>query len=319
MKKKLVFALMAAFALTACNEDLSKKVSEAQDKVSQLTANIAAKDENIKQLQQSYDELKMQYDTLKQDMEKQGFPGLRVESLSLFDKTDTIKVKEENSDETREISYSVLASTMTTRYDWLNQILLKAVFAASDDTGKAKSIPETVTEEMVTQAYANIFEQFKTEAQEAQPVELQKNVEMRYVGQRGGLLTFNLQNYLFEGGAHGMMSTHYINVNADKKSVISLNDLIQKDSLSKVREVLWEVYQQRQNMLGTEPTVKKKDFQVSNNFYFTADGIVFVYPVYALATFAEGEVELLASYYQINPFLNEGYRQTAKDGFKNPQ
>ncbi|NOL48999.1 RsiV family protein [Pelistega europaea] len=316
MKKKLVLVLMTAFALAACNDDTSKKLSDAENKVSQLEANIAAKDENLKQLQQSYDELKTQYDTLKADTDKQDFPGLRVEAKSLFDKTGTIQIKEDGSSETRNIDYGVTATTLVTRYDWLNQILLKAVLAAADDSGTSKKLPDNVTEEDVEQAYAAIFNQFKEGAPESKPISLQKTTEVRYVGQKESLLTFNLQTYLFEGGAHGMMSTHYINIDADKKTIISLNNLVQKGNLNKVRDVLWEAYQQRSNMLGTEPTVKKKDFKVSNNFYFTADGIVFVYPVYELASYAEGEVELLASYYQINQFLAKDYQQTAKDGFK---
>lgn len=317
MKKTLVVTLIAAFALTACNDDLSKKMAETENKVTQLEASIAAKDESLKQLHQTYEELKTQYDLLKEGVDKQGFPGLHVEAKPLFDKTESMPIKEDNTEETTDVSYTVFASTMTTPYDWLNQLLLKALWVAADDTGESTMIPDVLTEEDVSKAYEKIFETFKKDIIDVGAiVGSEKTAEIRYIGQRGDLLTFSLHDYLFEGGAHGMPSTRYINVNANKKAVVSLNDLVQKGNINQLKDVLWQVYQQRQDMLGTEPIVKKTDFRVSDNFYFVSDGIVFVYPVYELAPFSEGEVELLASYQEINSLLTKDYQQTAKDGFR---
>lgn len=78
---------------------------------------------------------------------------------------------------------------------------------------------------------------------EFQPPYLARTAELRYLGQKDHLVFFALDTYQIEGGAaHGMSLTHYINVDADSKAVIGLNDL--SDRAVKPRR-LWRGYKAR--------------------------------------------------------------------------
>lgn len=79
--------------------------------------------------------------------------------------------------------------------------------------------------------------------------------------------------------------------------------------MANVKKHLWEAYQERLQRLNTEVTVSQQEFRVSDNFYFGANGLVFVYPPYELAAYAEGLIELTLDYSLVNELLNKKYQQ----------
>lgn len=308
MKKTFVATVVAAMALTACNgEDLSQKVKVAEEKATQLEATLSAKDIDLSQLQQSYEKLKEEFDRLKSSVSQKSFPALEVTKDTIFSHEETIR----DNDSQNLTDITVVAKSLQTEFDWLNQILLRYLLAATqDDTENYRTIPESATREQVEHAFSSIDQQFKAQVKEFQPPYLARTAELRYLGQKGYLVFFALDTYQIEGGAaHGMSLTHYINVDADSKAVIGLNDLFSKTALANVKKHLWEAYQERLQRLNTEATVSQQEFRVSDNFYFGANGLVFVYPPYELAAYAEGSVELTLDYSLVNELLNKKYQQ----------
>ena len=138
------------------------------------------------------------------------------------------------------------------------------------------------------------------EVKEFELIGISTNVDVEYLGQRENIATFTMSYHHYSGGAHGMYSTHFVNVDLDKKAVIRLDDVFTKAQQNKVKALLWEIYQNESrgdNGERQEPFTAKADFYLSDNFYFSQDGIVFVYPLYALGPYAEGEKELRLSLY----------------------
>lgn len=67
-----------------------------------------------------------------------------------------------------------------------------------------------------------------------------------------------------------------------------------------------ELYAANQNWLE-EHNVKKDQLEVSDNYYYGVNGIVFVYPLYELASYAEGMSELTLPYYAAKQFIKAEY------------
>ena len=155
------------------------------------------------------------------------------------------------------------------------------------------------------------------EAREYEILAAETRVGMEYLGQRENLATFTLHYYGYSGGAHGMYSTHFVNVDLDKKAIIRLDDVFTKAQQSKVKALLWEIYQNEyrgDNGERQEPFTVKADFYLSDNFYFSKDGIVFVYPPYAIGPYAEGEKELSLSLYddEVKALLTPAFKFLGK-------
>ena len=147
---------------------------------------------------------------------------------------------------------------------------------------------------------------------------MEVSAELRYLGQRDNIVSFSVFNYSFSGGAHGLFATTYINIDVDKKSIITLDKLMTKANQTKAKALLWDAYllESPVDENGKRETfTAKADFDISNQFYFTNDGIVFSYAPYELGPFADGEKTLTLPWYEVNNLIAKEYQRTKKDGF----
>ena len=102
--------------------------------------------------------------------------------------------------------------------------------------------------------------------------------------------------YGYSGGAHGMYSTQFLNIDLTKKTLLDIDDVINPDQHDKLKELLWETYS---NASNNETFTPKSEFYVEKDFYFSHDGITFIYPPYAIGSFAEGEKELTVYWWEL--------------------
>ena len=119
---------------------------------------------------------------------------------------------------------------------------------------------------------------------------------VRYVSQHYQLATFEyFSDYFPAGAAHGMHHVDYVVFDLKQKQRLTLNDIVvpaQKEALKA------ELFDYNSEWLE-QRHIALKDFELSNNFYFGASGLVFVYPVYELASYAEGISELKLPYWAL--------------------
>ena len=162
------------------------------------------------------------------------------------------------------------------------------------------------------------YQDSKATLQEYGDLAIRDSSQMAYVGQRGNIATFIQYWDNYTGGAHGLYGTNYFNVDLNKKTVISLDSLMSKAHQEQAKAILWNSYLEKTRMEAqdekAEPFTTKADFDLVDNFYFTHEGINFVYPVYALASFVEGEVTLTLYWNDANKLVSSDYQRTKKDG-----
>lgn len=121
----------------------------------------------------------------------------------------------------------------------------------------------------------------------------QSSTTVRYFSQFGNIATFIIDSYVYNAGAaHGMYHTEYVNFDLRSKKRIALEDVVVKDTYNKILDDLYS-----ENSIWLENhVIERTKLQLSDNFYYGAHGIVFVYPLYELASYAEGMSELTLSY-----------------------
>ena len=121
----------------------------------------------------------------------------------------------------------------------------------------------------------------------------QSTTTVRFISQFGNIATFTIDSYIYNAGAaHGMYHTEYVNFDLKNKKRLSLEDIVLKDAQPKILNALYD-----SNSIWLENhVIERAKLQLSDNFYYGVNGIVFVYPLYELASYAEGMSELTLPY-----------------------
>lgn len=302
MKKSLLALIIATtFMTTACD-----------DKENTQKLQIAKK--NIQQLETDLKTVKTENEKLKQELDKaQQNMDLTVEIEKIFDKKEVIKHKVDPKEEFA-IEKSEISSTVTipkTNLEWLNNLLIEVAY----DPNGEQQLPNPTGQDLLEQS-EQLYQAMIEDAKE-NPGSYTLDLYSDFIGKRNHIATFSILHYMYSGGAHGMHYTKYINVDFNKKSVISLNDLVSEKNQAKFKKHLWESYaRSRVDENGKyNGFAEKEKFQISPEFYFNPNGIVFVYPPYELGPYAEGDVEVEVSWFTANDLLNPDYQRGEKDGF----
>ena len=301
MKKLLVSALaVAGLTLTGCNDEEKNILSE-----------------QVKKQTQTIEQLNAQVNTLqRQILDLAENQAIRVEPEVLFEKSETIKFdnKSPNSLAPEEAEVKISVKSLKANMDWLTDLLVNELIRQFTAEGKVKIENKQQFIEYLQTHYADNVKEVK----EFELIGISTNVDVEYLGQRENIATFTMGYHHYSGGAHGMYSTQFVNVDLDKKAVIQLDDVFTKAQQNKVKALLWEIYQNESrgdNGERQEPFTAKADFYLSDNFYFSQDGIVFVYPPYALGPYAAGEKELLLSLYddEVKALLTPAFKFLGKN------
>ena len=301
MKKLLVSALaVAGLTLTGCNDEEKNILSE-----------------QVKKQTQTIEQLKAQVNTLqRQVLDLAENQAIRVEPEVLFEKSETIKFdnKSPNSLAPEEAEVKISVKSLKANMDWLTDLLVNELIRQFTAEGKVKIENKQQFIEYLQTHYADNVKEVK----EFELIGISTNVDVEYLGQRENIATFTMGYHHYSGGAHGMYSTQFVNVDLDKKTIIRLDNVFTKAQQNKVKALLWEIYQNESrgdNGERQESFTAKADFYLSDNFYFSQDGIVFVYPLYALGPYAEGEKELRLSLYdnEVKALLTPAFKFLGKN------
>lgn len=292
MKKLFIAVLVAGvMGLTACHDKDTQKQAET---IAQLNEQVATLQKQVTDLAENQ--------------------MIRVEPEVLFQKTEKIpsSMSEGNDQEWHQVKFDI--TTLKTSSDWLTELLLNEVIKRF---GVDKNIKIDNKQQFIEFLQHNMADALK-EAKEYEMSAYETQMLTEYLGQRENIATFTIFSHNYTGGAHGLYGTDFVLVDLKKKAVIKVEDIFVKSAQDKLKSLLWERYRnQYRNEQGEliEPFMSKDDFYVSENVYFSREGITFVYPPYALGSYAEGEKELTLSFYEndLKSILTPEFQFLAKD------
>ena len=279
MKKTFISALIltALFTATGCEDKEAKATIEQQTQtIAQLTA------ENTQ---------------LKAEKEKaeKVIPAIFAEKDVIFEKVEKIKYSKSQerwfSSDEGEVNISLLG--LKTNVAWLNDLLWSEL--VKNDFGENVS----KTRDQMLSKYKTIWNDVKESLEKEPELGFSSNTWMLFVGQKEKLATFAIRYYSYTGGAHGLGGSEYLTIDMTTHKVLTLSDIIEQKKLPEVKELLWSFYTDYGRIKDEEAFTKKTDFDVSKNFYLAHDGIHFIYHEYEIASYAEGEQDLVISWGQL--------------------
>lgn len=234
---------------------------------------------------------------------KNTFPSLQVKSVPVFEKSEVVKFEindhedQQSDDEPSESELNYYFNTVETGVQWLDNILIREILnTLNQDAELAGKIDLNLIKrgEEKTVLINKLQKNYDAELyrlKEGGNLGVVYSMETTYIGQRQNVITFSQVRNVYLGGPHGTYSTRYLNFDSNKKALLQLDTVIPRDKQKKLKDLLWENYK---NKVSTDENtfVSKENFHISPEFYFSPDGVNFVYAPAILAPFSKGEITL---------------------------
>jgi len=123
------------------------------------------------------------------------------------------------------------------------------------------------------------------------------------------LLSLQLSDESFEGGAHGSYNLSFVNVRPGNGAVFKLDDFLKPGYEADLTRVGEEIFREARELADTATyemngfTFSDNKFALNDNYGFRKEGIVFFYNSYEVAPYSEGPTEIVIPYEKIKDWI----------------
>jgi hypothetical protein len=168
------------------------------------------------------------------------------------------------------------------------------------------SAESKITIQTLLKNFNSEYVNFKKDFPEASEPDWELNIETELTYQSYDIITIAISSYEFKGGAHGNDKIKFLNLNAQTGAVLNQNELIKnKTGFKALAEKYFEQSLEiEKNHLTMEDFFYGKPFQLPENIGFSADGLVFLYTAYEVASYNQGYTEFVIPFEEVAQFLN---------------
>ena len=137
-----------------------------------------------------------------------------------------------------------------------------------------------------------------------------KRKETRIMHNEHDVLTLEIYDYGYTGGAHGLSVSRYLSIDLKNGHIFTLDEIFREDYRNDLRDII-NAQARRQYGLERGQSLVEAGFwnesiEPSENYYITRDGIGFYYNQYEVAPYALGPVNIFVKYRDLNRILHPG-------------
>jgi len=131
------------------------------------------------------------------------------------------------------------------------------------------------------------------------------NIETEITYQSEAIITIAISTYVFEGGAHGNDQIKFLNLDAKTGQPFSQSDLItnEKDFKTLAESYFLKSLEIENSDLKMEDYFFGEPFHLPENIGFSDDGLVLLYNVYEVASYAQGYTEFVIPFEDVESYL----------------
>ena len=181
-----------------------------------------------------------------------------------------------------------------------NQIKSKVLDKISVDVDGVKSLDENGIADILSKEIIADYNNWKNNLSLETDINVKREIKISYLDDK--IISFAINNYSFVGGVHGIdTSVAYIySISTGNRIGVKLSELISNpsdmDLINLIRNKLLINY-------------SEKDFfdfnaiELSDTFDITPTGIKFIYPVYKIAGYSLGIIEIEFTFSELKPFI----------------
>ncbi|MBT8280388.1 MAG: DUF3298 and DUF4163 domain-containing protein [Muriicola sp.] len=145
---------------------------------------------------------------------------------------------------------------------------------------------------------------------ETVPWEANIDAEVSFENRR--VLSIKLDSYLFTGGAHGYSASHFLNFDIEKGEEINTRELF-RDLLA-FRAYAETKFREKEKIPIDAPInstgfmFDRDTFYLPENIGLTPKGILLLYNQYEVASYADGQIQLLIPFKEAKKFVSPGMK-----------
>ncbi|QBA65208.1 DUF3298 and DUF4163 domain-containing protein [Muriicola soli] len=145
---------------------------------------------------------------------------------------------------------------------------------------------------------------------ETVPWEANINAEVSFENRR--VLSIKLDSYLFTGGAHGYSASNFLNFDIEKGEEINTRELF-RDLLA-FRSYAETKFREQEKIPADAPInstgfmFERDTFYLPENIGLTPKGILLLYNQYEVASYADGQIQLLIPFKEAKKFVSPGMK-----------
>ena len=168
------------------------------------------------------------------------------------------------------------------------------------------SMPEKKTSlEAVLENFNTEFINFKNDFPEDTEPVWELNIETELSYQSPEIITIAISTYEFEGGAHGNDQIKFLNLDAKTGYVLRQNDIIDNSEgfMDIAKTYFLKNLENRDENLKMEDYFFGESFHLPENIGFCEDGLVLLYNVYEVASYAQGYTEFVIPFEDVQAYL----------------
>lgn len=202
--------------------------------------------------------------------------------------------------------------------DTLNSFFLSACFGAEYMTMAPEEAVKTYTENYVSYYRTDLEPMFQKDEQEnngeavggwySYYQRIESHVELCIPV----LLTYRIDYNEYTGGAHGIYTSTFLNLDLRTYTPIRLEELFKEESEEELSKLLWTQLM-KDNKVSTREELEEMgygatgDLAPTDNFYLTSTGITFHYNVYDIAPFSMGATEISLPYDAMATLMSDDF------------
>lgn len=170
-----------------------------------------------------------------------------------------------------------------------------------DEDQQPEDIPEAVA------SFRKGFEMLQLEFPD-ETVPWEANIEAIVTFENKDLLSIGLNSYIFTGGAHGYGATRFLNFKKKSGQEVDNSELFKNHK--KFVEFAETQFRIQQNIPPDQPInstgfmFEQNEFYLPENIGFAENGLKLLYNPYEVASYADGTIELLLPYKDIEKYIN---------------
>jgi hypothetical protein len=168
------------------------------------------------------------------------------------------------------------------------------------DTLAVTSVEEAI--KSFTNGYAELKKVYPKEA-----IDWEAQIDARVSFENNKIISIQMDSYLFTGGAHGYASTQFLNF--DKEKGIEIDTEAFFKDLLEFRNYVEGKFRKQEKIPNDAPInstgfmFEQDTFYLPENIGLTSKGILLLYNQYEVASYADGQIELLIPYKEAKNFL----------------
>ena len=167
----------------------------------------------------------------------------------------------------------------------------------------SEKIDKNISLEDAIKGFDQEYKEFKQDFSDAtQQWEVLIESEVNYESENMICITVN--TYLDTGGAHGNSHVNFLNFDKKTGKLLRREDLITDET--SLREVAKPYFDKATKPLSDENNNDLffgESFQLPENIGFNEEGVIVLYNVYEIASYAQGVTEFVIPYKDAKPFL----------------